>query len=100
MFFSIIPTEATRIFLAHVFCAPGRAVEGPWQYASPTKVDATHPIAQPGCDARCARLSCESGFVVRYRPTARRTYGHNLYSQRRVSDRRRQPGDAAPLGPA
>src|SRR6267154_1258155 len=39
--FSVIPTEATRIFLAHVFCAPGRAVEGPCQYASTTKVDET-----------------------------------------------------------
>jgi isoquinoline 1-oxidoreductase alpha subunit len=45
--FSVIPTEATRFCLAHVFCAPGRVVEGPWQYASPTKVDETHPIAQP-----------------------------------------------------
>ena len=41
MFFSVIPTEATLIFLAHVFCAPGRAVEGPCQYASTTKVDET-----------------------------------------------------------
>src|SRR6267154_2813164 len=44
--FSVIPTEATRLFLAHVFCAPGRAVEGPWQHASQTKVDGTS-------DAQC-----------------------------------------------
>src|SRR5712671_7517991 len=88
--FSVITTEATRLFLAHVFCGPGRAVEGPWQYASPTKVDETRPTAQPGCNAGRARLSCKSGFVVRYRPTARRTYGHNLYSQRKAPDRRCQ----------
>jgi len=38
----VIPTEATQHFLAHVFCALGRVVEGPWQYRSPTKIGGTH----------------------------------------------------------
>jgi hypothetical protein len=37
----VIPTEATRLFLAHGLCAPGRAVEGPWQLCSPAEVDGT-----------------------------------------------------------
>jgi isoquinoline 1-oxidoreductase alpha subunit len=57
--FSVIPTEATRLFLAHVFCAPGRAVEGSWQYASPTKVDETtqSPSRAVTLDARGFRVN-------------------------------------------
>jgi hypothetical protein len=30
--FSVIPTEATRLSPAHVFCTPGGVLERPWQH--------------------------------------------------------------------
>jgi hypothetical protein len=50
----VIPTEVTRLFLAHVLCAPGRAVEGPWQPRSLTSVDGTQPINH---DRHCFSLT-------------------------------------------
>jgi hypothetical protein len=58
----VISTEATRLFLAHGLCAPGRVVEGSWQPRSanlnrcdPTSLEQTsrlfpttiHQFAQP-----------------------------------------------------
>jgi hypothetical protein len=42
--FSVIPTEAARLFLAHGSCAPGRVVEGLWQPCSATPVTGAKPI--------------------------------------------------------
>jgi hypothetical protein len=56
---SVIPTGATRLFLAHGLCAPGRGVERSWQ----------------GCSINSVALHAKAVALVRKASATRERYG-------------------------
>jgi len=64
----VIPTGAARLSRAHVLCAPGRVVEGPWQDCDVTSANGTNAIPRPfsslGGGGKSCTIVCASDASV------------------------------------